>query len=1440
METTELLLRFAVVLVFLKMTLVPGASSVKAGKDNVTTNKPGLFGCKKINFQHPFSHGPQVKVFASFGHTTESPGHRYGAAVWVESVSTRGFTTCVLEYGDGSNGTSEINWVALQSVPTGSQLETVHLKAWTTGTNCRTITFKERFKTSPTILVTVSHEVLRRPQDAMAVWVEDLNKDNFKVCLRETKLLDGTHKNVKITINFTDQFYAPPVVVVTPKQGYKNNYSGVPRSQCNAVTAWVEYTSTEDTKVCARSYDSDAHSDDIIRVDYVVVGDLDPCLNITCYFHGLCKAFGPHDARCVCIDRCPSYHEPICSSNGTTYDNKCLFEQEMCRMRLNFTVQHPGSCEGFPFQRGRHHMPHIPSLGYSHCEIIRLRPFVFYPDKPIEVQITVNHIDTSDKSYVHDAAVPWVENISTDQFTACVMAAGFNERKSNANVTLDWMAYQGAPVGGVAGEEQTSQWWTGTTCKAVNFPSNWFAFVDLHKPPFLEHGMVPFMNNKPPPDDQNNAFCKDVSFLHTYHTVPNVLVSANHSTKGGNLSPVHNGITAWIEVGRCDKKEGGKYSRSIKCDERCNKYINKTGFRVCFKELYETKYDPLSITYTVMSEICQPGWDYFNGYCYFTSLSCSSWPTAETKCAKMGSNLVTVHNQEENVYIQHRHNGEKSWIGLNDRSMEGSFAWTKKGTSKFRFWAPHQPNNYTDQDCVHTLGAKNGYTWNDVSCDNCFKFTCFKDINECTAKAHWCDANALCQNAEGSYKCVCKDGFTGDGKKCSVPWEFTTRGQSGRYGNIQTFTVPRTTRYHIKAWGARGGTHSYNYGYRPGTYYGGKGAFIEGKVRLNKGTVLNIVVGQRGGNSVEVKGGRSTSSTAAQLGVSVEDNAGTGGGGGSFVYTTGNTLLLAAGGGGGASGGYNGVDGQSGSSGTSSVGKELSQVRNGGTGGQPGECNSAGASYHGGVGAGWFSQGCSRQGSKHGERGGSRAQGWIGGQAGRMNSGNNGGPAPGAVGGFGGGGGGSEDNGASGGGGGYSGGGSGTHENQAGGGGGLDAIMPAVKSKVHLNDPPWITPEFKTLIAKRQQAFMSGDLASFRRLRNTGNRERKTLRERFFASKVEHLKNTKLSQWWGEVKRIAGMTPASGSDSLRSLLHVEGLDHHLPDCDVVNAINSASPDQMKSFSPLDATPPFEANSAVVTISEVDVLTAIRKLNPRKAAGPDGIPSWVFREYADFIAQPVTSILNCSFAEQQLPPSWKLADVVPIPKQKPVEVINKHLRPISLTPIISKLAEDFVVSAFIGPAVLKIIDPDQFGALPRSYAMTSMLHHWTRATDGTRSAVREGESQCFNYVISKELCELNNRTKEARPENFVPNSERYYVKSIKKRVIPGTIPEFPAETCKEIKASEEGKANSGEYWFDSIIKGKTVLLPCDMETEDADECKASIRVCGENADCQNTP
>ena len=128
----------------------------------------------------------------------------------------------------------------------------------------------------------------------------------------------------------------------------------------------------------------------------------------------------------------------------------------------------------------------------------------------------------------------------------------------------------------------------------------------------------------------------------------------------------------------------------------------------------------------IRTDICPDGWDYFNGYCYLTSSVCSPWVTAVCNCSAMNSHLVTVHNQEENVYIQHRHNGERSWIGLNDRSVEGSFVWTNKEIIRFQYWAPQQPNNLKNEDCVHALGAKNGYSWNDVSCDKCYNYTCVK------------------------------------------------------------------------------------------------------------------------------------------------------------------------------------------------------------------------------------------------------------------------------------------------------------------------------------------------------------------------------------------------------------------------------------------------------------------------------------------------------------------------------------------------------------------------------------------------------------------------------------------------------------------------------------------------------------------------------------------
>ena len=41
-------------------------------------------------------------------------------------------------------------------------------------------------------------------------------------------------------------------------------------------------------------------------------------------------------------------------------------------------------------------------------------------------------------------------------------------------------------------------------------------------------------------------------------------------------------------------------------------------------------------------------------------------------------------------------------------------------------------------------------------------------------------------------------------------------------------------------------------------------------------------------------------------------------------------------------------------------------------------------------------------------------------------------------------------------------------------------------------------------------------------------------------------------------------------------------------------------------------------------------------------------------------------------------------------------------------------------------------------------------------------------QSYNYVKTDKLCELNNRTKEARPEDFVQDETRFYVRRWKNR------------------------------------------------------------------------
>ena len=158
------------------------------------------------------------------------------------------------------------------------------------------------------------------------------------------------------------------------------------------------------------------------------------------------------------------------------------------------------------------------------------------------------------------------------------------------------------------------------------------------------------------------------------------------------------------------------------------------------------------------------------------------------------------------------------------------------------------------------------------------------------------------------------------------------------------------------------------------------------------------------------------------------------------------------------------------------------------------------------------------------------------------------------------------------------------------------------------------------------------------------------------------------------------------------------------------------------------------------------------LNPSKACGPDEIPNWLLKEYAELLAFPVSKIINSSFKEQRLPKIWKFADVSPLPKLKPVEDLKKHLRPISLTPCLSKVAEECVVVDYVKSTVLNVLDPSQYGAVPKSsttQALIHMLHHWTKGCDGNGATVRvtlydykKAFDLIDHWILVNKLCKLD--------------------------------------------------------------------------------------------------
>ena len=139
---------------------------------------------------------------------------------------------------------------------------------------------------------------------------------------------------------------------------------------------------------------------------------------------------------------------------------------------------------------------------------------------------------------------------------------------------------------------------------------------------------------------------------------------------------------------------------------------------------------------------------------------------------------------------------------------------------------------------------------------------------------------------------------------------------------------------------------------------------------------------------------------------------------------------------------------------------------------------------------------------------------------------------------------------------------------------------------------------------------------------------------------------------------------------------------------------------------------------------------------------------------------IFQIINSSFQQEKLASSWKQSNISPIPKANQITDINTHLRPISLTSVISKVAEDFIVEKQFKPTVLEIIDKHQCGVAPRSsttMALISMRHRWLQATDQPGIIVR---TVLFDFRKAFDLIDHKQLSGKIKQLNLPPSTKNW--------------------------------------------------------------------------------
>ena len=297
--------------------------------------------------------------------------------------------------------------------------------------------------------------------------------------------------------------------------------------------------------------------------------------------------------------------------------------------------------------------------------------------------------------------------------------------------------------------------------------------------------------------------------------------------------------------------------------------------------------------------------------------------------------------------------------------------------------------------------------------------------------------------------------------------------------------------------------------------------------------------------------------------------------------------------------------------------------------------------------------------------------------------------------------------------------------------------------KIFPNNKPWITKELKGVLNEKKIAHMNNDVNKTKELSKIF-RSKLSKAKLDYKNKVEQKLIYDARSAWQGLNNMMGRKkrqekPSSPENPTTFANDLNIFYSRFDTSDYVDACTSIC-DSLETDIPIE-------------ISDEDVKTCFKRVNPHKAAGPDGFHGRILKKCADQLGPVFARVFRLLLSLHFVPPSWKTSHIIPVPKMSGAKLM-KDFRPIALTSVLAKRMERIVCDK-LTLCVQDLLDPLQFAYRARrgvEDATLSLLHNVTHHLDSANTSVRilfMDMSSAFNtiqhHVLLQKLVDLKINT-----------------------------------------------------------------------------------------------